>query len=425
MYGARYRRTGEHARLKGMLLTCLGTAAISGPLFAVSAWLVVHQGWVLSDQPEEAAAVVLISAGVALTALLAVVVAVLISRKDMAGQAWAQQIAVPGVTLVGAVAAIVFGYGIDGVIVAFLAAHAIALVIAFARMWKHDGALITNRDLRSVFEWKALYSYAIPQSFARILYRANLWVDILMLTALATLTDVGIYRVSVALAMLGALPVMASTTMFGPVVAELVYIKEQARLNSLLKIVTRWLLVIAAPLYIGVLLLPDVILAIFDESYLSGVNALSILMIGQAVYVACAPTGAILTNAGHSMLNLINGTIAVGLNIALNAWLIPIHGIEGAAVASASALALWSVLRLIQVRVLHRCSPFNLRTLVFVVATCALGFGLHHLLNGQGTILRVCVVSGSLAAGLAVFWAIGRTDEDSAVLDAVRARIRR
>ncbi|MGB0639198.1 MAG: polysaccharide biosynthesis C-terminal domain-containing protein, partial [Myxococcota bacterium] len=425
MYGARYRRSKELNRLKGVLLMCLGSVAITGPLFSVATWLAVRQGWVLSTQPEEAKAITLISAGIALTALLAVVVSVLISRKDMVGQAWSQQIAVPTITLGGAIISIVLGHGIDGVIVSFLVAHAIALLIATKRMWLHDGDLLTDTSIQPAFEWKPLYSYAIPQSFARILYRANLWVDILMLTALASLADVGVYRVSVALAMLGALPVMASTTMFGPVVAELVYIKDQVRLNSLLKIVTRWLLVIAAPLYIGVLLLPDIILGIFDESYLSGERALSILMIGQAVYVACAPTGAILTNAGHSMLNLINGLVAVGLNIALNAWLIPQYGIEGAAIASATALATWSLLRLVQVQVLHQCSPFNLRNISFVIVACGLGLGIQPLLVTQAPLMRLCAVTVSLLLGLAAFWVVGRTEEDAAVLDAVRKRIGR
>jgi len=40
---------------------------------------------------------------------------------------------------------------------------------------------------------------------------------------MATLSDVGIYKIATMVAQLGALPVMASTTMFGPVVSELVY----------------------------------------------------------------------------------------------------------------------------------------------------------------------------------------------------------
>jgi O-antigen/teichoic acid export membrane protein len=246
-----------------------------------------------------------------------------------------------------------------------------------------------------------------------------------MLTALASLTDVGVYRVSVALAMLGALPVVASTTMFGPVIAELIYTDQTARLNALLKVITRWLVVIATPLYFTILLLPDVILSIFDEAYQSGASALCILMIGQAVYVIAAPTGAILTNAGHSMLNLINGLIAVGLNIGLNAWLIPQLGIQGAAIASATALVVWSVLRLTEVAMLHRCSPFSARSVVVVITALVLGVLSHHLLVEQSIGIRVSSVAIELIAGLSVFWIFGRTEEDDAVVDRVRARIGR
>jgi stage V sporulation protein B len=425
MYGARYRKTQEQEKLKGLLFSTLGGVAITGPVFAIMTWLLVRYGIVLADSPQEAQALLTISSAIALAAVLFVATFTLISQKDMVGQAWAQQITLPGATLVGAGLAIVLDHGVDGVMVAFVVAHALALMVALNRIWKSDGPLLRDTSIRPLFEWGPLLRYTIPQSFARVLYRANLWVDILMLTALASLTDVGVYRVSVALAMLGALPVVASTTMFGPVIAELIYTDQTARLNALLKVITRWLVVIATPLYFTILLLPDVILSIFDEAYQSGASALCILMIGQAVYVIAAPTGAILTNAGHSMLNLINGLIAVGLNIGLNAWLIPQLGIQGAAIASATALVVWSVLRLTEVAILHRCSPFSARSVVVVITALVLGVLSHHLLVDQSIGIRVSSVAIELIAGLAVFWMFGRTEEDDAVVDRVRARIGR
>lgn len=425
MYGARYRKTNEQQKLKGLLFSTLGCVAITGPLFAIATWMLVRNGLVLADSPQEAHALLTISSAIALAAALFVATFTLISQKDMVGQAWAQQITLPVATLVGAGLAIVLDHGVDGVMVAFVVAHALALIVALTRIWYSDGPLLRDSTIRPRFEWGPLLRYTIPQSFARVLYRANLWVDILMLTALASLTDVGVYRVSVALAMLGALPVVASTTMFGPVIAELIYTDQTARLNALLKVITRWLVVIATPLYFTVLLLPDVILSIFDEAYQSGSTALCILMIGQAVYVIAAPTGAILTNAGHSMLNLINGLIAVGLNIALNTWLIPEYGIQGAAIASATALVVWSTLRLVEVAVLHRCSPFSVRSLAVVLTALVAGLLSHYALVDQSVWVRVPSVAIELLVGLVIFWMIGRTDEDDAVVNRVRARLGR
>jgi O-antigen/teichoic acid export membrane protein len=353
------------------------------------------------------------------------VVGALVSAKDMVGQAIANQLVLPGATLLGVGIAMAVGAGLEGVILAFVIAHGIALLVGTARMLKRDLPLLRNKLITAEFELGTLLRYALPQSLARALYRANLWVDILMLTWLATLADVGVYRVSVALAMLGALPVMASTTMFGPVVAELVYARDMDRLNALLKIVTRWLIVISAPLYIGVLLLPDLILALFDPAYLAGTTALGVLMAGQAIYVACAPTGACLTNAGYAMLNLINGLVAVAINVALNLLWIPEYGIMGAAGASASALSLWSLLRVIEVHVLLKCSPVSARSVVAIVGAVGMGLGLSGLLAGQGPLVRVLSVAAALLVGLGLLWRFGRTSEDDIVIGMVAAKLGR
>ena len=210
-----------------------------------------------------------------------------------------------------------------------------------------------------------------------------------------------------------------------PVIVELGYTNQIHKLNALLKIVTRWILIIATPLYFGILLLPDVVLSIFDSAYLSGASALVILMVGQAIYVAAAPTGAILTNAGHSTLNLINGLVAVGLNITLNAWLIPLHGIHGAAVASATALSVWSILRVVQVRWIHQCSPWSAKSVVLVGIAIATGGLAEALISDLGMWQRVVCVGLIVGVGMGLVWCFGRTAEDDAVIDRVRARLSR
>ena len=425
MFGARYRKTKEQERLKGLLFSALGTVFISGPLFAGITWAVVANGLVLVDRPQEAEAVKMISAAIALVAFISVTSEVLISRKDMRGHALSRLIAIPLTTLIGALGAVGMGLGIAGVIGAFTLGQAAGVAVAIRIIWASDGPLLRDASIKARTEFKHLFGYALPQSFARVLYRANLWVDIVMLTALGTLADVGVYRVSVAVAMLGALPVLASTTMFGPVIAELVYTRQIQRLNDLLKIVTRWLLVVATPIYFVVLLLPDVVLAIFDSAYLAGASSLAILMAGQAIYVLAAPTGAILTQGGHSTLNLINGLVAVGLNIGLNAWLIPHHGIHGAAFASTIALSVWSSLRLVQVWVLYRCTAFSIRALAFSMLALGAGAGCHIALRDSQIMLRVGVVGVVLCVGLGLFWVLGRTEEDKVVTDKLASKFNR
>jgi O-antigen/teichoic acid export membrane protein len=425
MFGARYLRSQEHGRLKAVLLTSLGMVLLTGPMATFGLWMAIHHGLVLQGQVAAGKALMLASGAVGLGAALAVVMGGLIARKDMVGQAWVQQLGLPLCTLLGVLVVIGADAGLDGVILAFVLAHLMALLAGLVRFWSHFGPLLRQHSVHPEWELGSLLRYALPQTFARVLYRANLWIDIVMLTYLATMADVGIYRVSVALAMLGALPVMASTTMFGPVVAGLVYSGELKKLDALLRIVTRWLIVVAAPLYITVLVLPDIVLSIFDPAYQAGAVALGVLMLGQAIYVACAPAGACLTMAGYSKTNLLNGVLAVSLNIALNMRLIPDYGILGAAYASTIALSFWSLLRVVEVRFLLKCSPWSIGAAMVMVVSLIVGIGIQLGVGHLGWLPRIVATGGGICILLAVFWRFGRTPEDEAVFDLVRAKFGR
>ena len=219
MYGARYRSGDEQSRLK-VLLTGLGTVAVSGPLFAVAVWLLVRSELIWVTGPRKVRRSLTISAGIVLVAVFAVLLGALLSAEDMVSQTLSQLIALPVFSSSGPWWPSGLALRVDGVIMAFIVAHGVAVVMAARRVWARDGRLRRTRPYAHSLSC-CPHSLATPflQSFARVLYRANLWVDILMLTALAALADVGVYRVSVALAMMGALPVVASTTMFGPVIA--------------------------------------------------------------------------------------------------------------------------------------------------------------------------------------------------------------
>ena len=155
--------------------------------------------------------------------------------------------------------------------------------------------------------------------------------------------EVGLYAVAASLAAIGSMPANAIASMFNPVISELVYTDQMDRLNGLLKIVTRWLIIGATPVYLGLLLLPDLALSIYDPAFAIGATPLVILVLGQLVNTACAPTMRLIPMSGHSMLNLINGLVALALNIGLNAWLIPLYGAQGAALATGITLAAWSL----------------------------------------------------------------------------------
>ena len=74
----------------------------------------------------------------------------------------------------------------------------------------------------------------------------------------------------------------------------------------------------------------------------------------------------VLAMAGHTTWNLINAALALIVQLGLDLWLIPGHGVLGAAIGWSAAIVTRNTTALIQVAVTLRLHPFGRST-----ATCA------------------------------------------------------
>ena len=159
--------------------------------------------------------------------------------------------------------------------------------------------------------------------------------------------------------MISTLPINAIITIFNPIIVELVQSKNFERLNGLLKLVTKWLLLFNLPLLMLFYMLPDVVLTFFDDAYAPSQYPLVILVGGQVIWSACSIAMRIIPMSGYAMLNLANGVVAAIVNMGLNYYLIPKYGNLGAAMATSITLIIWSMWRLIEVKWLLNCFPFH------------------------------------------------------------------
>jgi len=347
------------------------------------------------------------------------------AMKDMKGSALVYQLGIPAGLLVGYGLALGLGLGMKGIFVAFVLAHALCLAAALGRAWRHFGGLLRDRAVAARVELGPLLRYSLPQALAASVVMLNARMDTLMIMELSTAEEVGLYRVGNQLALIGLLAVTAVNTMFSPVVAEMVYAGDRARLTALIRTVTRWLVALAAPFYLALFLLPDLALAIFDDPYQAARPVLLILLAGQVVHVACAPAARLIPMGGHAMTNLVNGLAALALNFALNWWLIPIYGGVGAASASALTLLFWSGLRLAEAWWLYRVFPFSGRALAVIAGAAGPGLAAWWFTSGGGWGARIGAALAAAAVFGGVTWVFGRTEEDRELAGVVRRRVKR
>lgn len=418
LFVARYRKTQDRAREKGALLFGLAISVVIG-LVCAAALGGVAMAWI--DDSDRAQALLWSAPAVALWTPLLFVVGSIRAVKDMRLSVIAYQVVLPVVLLGGSVAAVMSGLGVTGALGALSVATLASLATGVVLALRHHRGLLTDRSIVPHWEPGKLLKFSIPQGLTAAAFRLNTYMDLLMLGALASNTDVGVYKIAASLAAFGSIPSNAVASMFNPFIAELVFVKELVRLDRLLKTVTRWLILFSAPVYLVLLVLPDVILGIYEPAYIVALMPLVLLVGGQAVQTACAPTMRLIPMSGHSMLNLVNGVVALVLNVVLNAVLIPRMGADGAAWATGITLAAWSVWRVVEVRHLLSCFPFDWRSGVLLVTTTAVAFGAWQL--GPAVLPRVLGCAAGLMVLAVVSMVVSRTPEDRALWARVRRRI--
>lgn len=199
---------------------------------------------------------------------------------------------------------------------------------------------------------------ALPFMWLGGLYLLSRRVDLVMLGAMKGGHETGVYAVVTRAAELVTLFLLAANGVLAPHIARLYHEDDRSLLQRLLSAAARRVFLLAAPLAILFIVAAHPLLDyLYGSGYAEGAIALQILAGAQLFNVLAGPTGTILNMTGHEHLSMWGVGLSVLLNIALNGVLIPLYGIEGAAIATGASLVAWNVLLWYWVRRRLRLRP--------------------------------------------------------------------
>jgi O-antigen/teichoic acid export membrane protein len=423
LFAARYLKSGETRKLKGAILTTGFVALASGVLLSAAFFSIARWGGVFES--EKSAVFQVVAPAVLLFSLVLYMAGILRGYKDNVAYALNSQIILPTTIFVAVLAAAFLWPGVWGALGAFTFAHVVALAVVIALSWRRVRSLFSDRALRPEWETRKILLYSVPMGVESLLYRLiQQAVDLNMLAWLASMAEVGIYKVAWSLATASAVLVWAVETTLNPVIAELVYVKEMARLQTLLGLVTRWMAIAILPVTLVLFLLPDVVLKLWRPEYVAGIPALYILLFGQVVFVILAPTARLLPMAGYSRVNFLNGLGALILDFFLQRVLIPRWGMVGAATATTLTLVAWSLGRLATMRAILRLNPFTWRLGALTAYAAVAGSAAFVAGEGLSVGARVVVTTITLAGFAGLTWIL-RTADDAVVFSSFKSRFRR
>jgi O-antigen/teichoic acid export membrane protein len=224
-----------------------------------------------------------------------------------------------------------------------------------------------------------------------------LWLDVVLVGALGSAHDAGIYGTATRVIAAGSIVLQAVLLVIGPQISGLLARNERDRAQSIYQVSTTWLTTLSFPFYLSVAAFAPLVLSIFGEDFTDGATALTILSLAMLLDMATGPVTTVLLMAGKSSWNLYNMASTLAVNVGLNVLLIPPLGLEGAAIAWAVSIVVQNVIPLVQVWVGLGLHPFS-RSLALAAAGSLLCCG------GVGVL--VASLFGTSAAAFAVFTAL-------------------
>ncbi len=205
---------------------------------------------------------------------------------------------------------------------------------------------------------RAILKRSAPMAISAASFLLMQSFDVLMLKQFENYTVVAIYSVAVKLTLLLSVALASVNAVLAPKIAEDYNRGDKKALAAKIKKSTRLIFVSTAPAIVILALGADWILSWFGSAYVAAKTPLLILLLGQAVNTLCGSVGVYLNMTSKQKVFQWIVASALVLNVSLNAYLIPIYGMIGAAWATAASMMAWNIIAVGYVYKMDRIKTF-------------------------------------------------------------------
>ncbi len=417
---ARHHSDGDAQAAHRTVGQALGMGLIASLIVTALVWAAAP--WAAATvfhKPELSPILRILSLTIPLMVVSSMLLAGIRALRIMRYEVYVKSIAEPLVLLVSGGTLCALGWTTRGLAFAYVFAAAFGLALAvryFARLFSPSRCIaeMSSLPLRS-----PLISFSAPIPFYDAIYNLMSRLDLFVLAMFLPASAVGVYAITCEVAWVIKDIRQAVDPIFMPVASGLLHEDQRARLSALLASVARWILTLELAYLMGMGLWGGAILSIFGPGFSAGFWSMILLAVGYGVNGAFGSAEVLLMMAGRSGVNLINTVFLVAVNLGLNLFLIPRHGIAGAALAAVISLTLINLLRVVQARVILGVHPFR-RSLLKPVCAAVPAFAVGLLLmRAPWSVLSVL----ALPLYFGLLRAFGMEAEDTEMLEKLHRKV--
>lgn len=284
---------------------------------------------------------------------------------------------------------------------------------------------INLNDVKTSVFRADLLNFSYPLMFVTIIGTAMHWMDIYMLGYFFDNTTVGLYHPSARTAGLLRMILVAFMGIFTPVLADLFGKKDQSGMVHLYQLVVRWIMTVAIPLFLLIIVFPKKVMLLFGPQYQESHMILAILTTAVLIQSFIGPGGPTLTMTGFPKINFMNSIAVLIVNLVFNIILIPAYAGFGAAIATLISMSFLGFLRTIEVWYILKLQPVSVRLLKPVMAgivTWIVLTQIKFIIMSFHTVITLLVATIVIVFSFFVLlWLMRFDDDDKQVVSALKA----
>jgi O-antigen/teichoic acid export membrane protein len=232
-------------------------------------------------------------------------------------------------------------------------------------------------------------------------------IDIVLVAIMRGPAEAAVYTAATRFLVAGQFGNQAISMAAQPRFTEMFAQGDRRAANRVYQATTAWLILLTWPLYLLAVSFGPQVIEVFGRSYQAGAGVIVILGLTMLLATGCGQVDMVLVTTGRSSWSLVNGLLAVGVNVGLDVLLIPRYGITGAAIGWSAAIALTNLMPLAQVAATVRLHPFGRGTFITAALSAfsfaALPFTASKIF-GPGAIWSLLAIGCGCAVMAAGMW---------------------
>jgi len=275
---------------------------------------------------------------------------------------------------------ILFNWGLTGLMWIYIFTASISAFLAYIHLRK--AYLNKVSDHKPFAEKKKLWNFSYPMLFTQLLITITRLVPIFIMSFYLTNADIGIFNVSLKIAVLVSFTLEAFAMIFSPVMAELFSKNDREMIRKLYKTVTKWIFTFSLVIFFIIILFSDTLLSIFGTEFIAGSIVLILIAFGELVNAGAGLVGNLILMSGRPKIIMVNSIFWFIIIVVLCLILIPPMGLKGAAISVAISLAVINLVRLAELYYLEKIHPFKMSYFKPIIAG-SMSFFITNLLIGN------------------------------------------